>query len=28
MENLQLYRSRIGHPLSLTHDLVRGGPQG
>jgi hypothetical protein len=28
MENLQLYRSRIGHPLSLTEDLVRGGPQG
>ena len=28
MENLQLYRSRIGHPLSLTQDLVRGGPQG
>lgn len=28
MENLQLYRSRTGHPLSLTEDLVRGGPQG
>jgi soluble lytic murein transglycosylase len=28
MENLQLYRSRIGHPLSLTEDLLRGGPQG
>ncbi len=28
MENLQLYRSRIGHPLSLMQDLVRGGPQG
>ena len=28
MENLQLYRSRIGHPLSLSEDLVRGGPQG
>jgi soluble lytic murein transglycosylase len=28
MENLQVYRSRIGHPLSLTEDLVRGGPQG
>jgi len=28
MENLQLYRSRIGHPLSLTQDLMRGGPQG
>jgi soluble lytic murein transglycosylase len=28
MENLQVYRSRIGYPLSLTEDLVRGGPQG
>lgn len=28
MENLQVYRSRIGHPLSLSEDLVRGGPQG
>jgi peptidoglycan lytic transglycosylase len=28
MENLQLYRSRTGHPLSLTQDLLRGGPQG
>jgi soluble lytic murein transglycosylase len=28
MENMQLYRSRIGHPLSLMQDLVRGGPQG
>ena len=28
MENLQIYRSRIGHPLSLTQDLIRGGPQG
>ncbi len=28
MENLQLYRSRTGHPLSLTRDLLRGGPQG
>jgi len=28
MENLQLYRSRIGHPLSLSEDLLRGGPQG
>jgi soluble lytic murein transglycosylase len=26
MENLQLYRSRTGHPLSLKEDLVRGGP--
>ena len=25
MENLQLYRSRVGHPLSLNEDLVRGG---
>ena len=28
MENLQVYRSRIGYPLSLTEDLIRGGPQG
>ncbi len=28
MENLQVYRSRNGHPLSLSKDLVRGGPQG
>jgi soluble lytic murein transglycosylase len=28
MENLQLYRSRIGHPLSLSEDLLRGGLQG
>jgi soluble lytic murein transglycosylase len=28
MENLQLYRSRLGHPLSLRQDLRRGGPQG
>jgi soluble lytic murein transglycosylase len=28
MENLQVYRSRIGHPLSLSQDLARGGPQG
>ncbi len=28
MENLQIYRSRIGHPLSLSRDLVRGGSQG
>jgi soluble lytic murein transglycosylase len=28
MENLQSYRSRIGHPLSLSTDLIRGGPQG
>ena len=28
MENLQVYRSRTGHPLSLVSDLVRGGPQG
>jgi hypothetical protein len=28
MENLQVYRSRTGYPLSLTEDLVRGGPQG
>ena len=28
MENLQIYRSRIGYPLSLSQDLVRGGPQG
>ncbi len=27
MENLQLYRSRIGHPLSLSEDLIVGGPQ-
>jgi soluble lytic murein transglycosylase len=27
MENLQVYRSRIGYPLSLSADLVRGGPQ-
>ena len=26
MENLQLYRSRIGHPLSLVEDLAGGGP--
>ncbi|MBC8117587.1 MAG: lytic transglycosylase domain-containing protein, partial [Candidatus Saccharimonas sp.] len=28
IENLQIYRSRTGHPLSLSEDLVRGGPQG
>jgi soluble lytic murein transglycosylase len=28
MENLQVYRSRTGHPLSLAEDLTRGGPQG
>ena len=28
MENLQLYRSRIGHPLSLYEDLIRGGSEG
>jgi soluble lytic murein transglycosylase len=28
MENLQIYRSRIGHPLSLSEDLIRGGPEG
>ncbi len=28
MENFQLYRSRTGHTLSLTEDLIRGGPQG
>ena len=28
MENLQIYRSRIGYPLSLSQDLARGGPQG
>ncbi len=28
MENLQVYRSRTGHPLSLSEDLIRGGPQG
>ena len=28
MENLQIYRSRIGHPLSISEDLIRGGPQG
>lgn len=28
MENLQAYRSRTGHPLSLSKDLIRGGPQG
>jgi soluble lytic murein transglycosylase len=28
MENMQLYRSRLGHPLSLREDLIRGGPQG
>jgi soluble lytic murein transglycosylase len=28
MENLQVYRSRIGYPLSLSRDLVRAGPQG
>ena len=28
MENLQVYRSRTGYPLSLSADLVRGGPQG
>lgn len=27
MENLQLYRSRIGHPLSISEDLIRGGPR-
>jgi len=27
MENLQAYRSRIGYPLSLSEDLVRGGSQ-
>ena len=28
MENLQVYRSRIGYPLSLSDDLVRGGSEG
>jgi soluble lytic murein transglycosylase len=28
MENLQVYRSRIGRPLSLSRDLARGGPAG
>ncbi len=28
MENLELYRSRTGHPLSLWQDLIRGGSQG
>ena len=28
MENLQVYRSRLGRPLSLSEDLVRGGPEG
>jgi soluble lytic murein transglycosylase len=28
MENLQIYRSRSGYPLSLTSDLAHGGPQG
>jgi soluble lytic murein transglycosylase len=28
LENLQVYRSRIGYPLSLSKDLIRGGPQG
>lgn len=28
MENLQIYRSRIGYPLSLSEDLIRGGSQG
>ncbi|HWT31221.1 MAG TPA: lytic transglycosylase domain-containing protein, partial [Propylenella sp.] len=28
MENLQVYRSRTGYPLSLSKDLIRGGPQG
>jgi soluble lytic murein transglycosylase len=28
MENLQVYRSRTGHPLSISQDLVRGGPEG
>ena len=27
MENLQIYRSRSGYPLSLSRDLIRGGPQ-
>jgi soluble lytic murein transglycosylase len=27
MENYQAYRSRLGHPLTITRDLVRGGPQ-
>lgn len=27
MENYQAYRSRLGYPLSITRDLVRGGPQ-
>ncbi len=28
MENLQIYRSRLGRPLSLTRDMARGGPEG
>jgi soluble lytic murein transglycosylase len=28
MENLQVYRSRIGHSLSLSKDLARGGSEG
>jgi soluble lytic murein transglycosylase len=28
MENLQIYRSRIGYPLSLSRDLIRGGSEG
>jgi soluble lytic murein transglycosylase len=27
MENYQSYRSRLGYPLAITRDLVRGGPQ-
>jgi soluble lytic murein transglycosylase len=27
MENLQVYRSRTGHPLSISQDLVRGGAE-
>ncbi|HEX2255756.1 MAG TPA: lytic transglycosylase domain-containing protein, partial [Afifellaceae bacterium] len=27
MENYQAYRSRLGYPLSITRDIVRGGPQ-
>jgi soluble lytic murein transglycosylase len=28
MENLQIYRSRLGRPLSLARDMARGGPEG
>ena len=28
MENLQVYRSRTGYPLSISQDLARGGPEG